>query len=119
MYQYQSRIYKKIWSNYKSFSSWFYKLYTIINNATLASGTYYVRVENNDGNAARSTNAILTASSAPSWTTAAGSLGTVGAAELLQQLQHLQIVHVTITETTSVLTSNSDTPNSTMNLTLH
>ena len=42
----------------------------------LASGSYYIRVENNDGNAVRSTNAILTASTSPSWTTAAGSLGT-------------------------------------------
>ena len=42
----------------------------------LASGNYFIRVENNDGNAVRSTNAILTASTSPSWTTAAGSLGT-------------------------------------------
>ena len=42
----------------------------------LASGSYFIRVENNDGNAVRSTNAILTASTSPSWTTAAGSLGT-------------------------------------------
>ena len=41
----------------------------------LASGSYYIRVENNDGNAVRSTNAILSASTAPTWTTAAGSLG--------------------------------------------
>ena len=42
----------------------------------LASGNYFVRVENNDGNAVRSTNAILTASTSPSFSTAAGSLGT-------------------------------------------
>ena len=42
----------------------------------LASGSYYIRVENNDGNAVRSTNAILSASTSPSWTTSAGSLGT-------------------------------------------
>ena len=41
----------------------------------LASGSYYIRVENNDGNAVRSTNAILSASTSPTWTTAAGSLG--------------------------------------------
>ena len=41
----------------------------------LASGSYFVRVENNDGNAVRSTNAILTASTSPTWTTSAGSLG--------------------------------------------
>ena len=45
--------------------------------ATLATGAYYVRVENNDGNAGRSTNAIITASTAPTWSTAAGSLGTI------------------------------------------
>ena len=42
----------------------------------LASGSYFIRVENNDGNAVRSTNAILSASTSPSWTTSAGSLGT-------------------------------------------
>ena len=42
----------------------------------LASGSYFIRVENNDGNAVRSTNAILSASNAPTWSTAAGSLGT-------------------------------------------
>jgi len=41
----------------------------------LASGDYYVRIENNDGNAVRSTSAILQSSDAPTWTTAAGSLG--------------------------------------------
>ena len=45
--------------------------------ATIANGSYYVRVENNDGNAGRSTNAIITASTAPTWTTSAGSLGTI------------------------------------------
>ena len=44
---------------------------------TLVSGSYYVRVENNDGNAGRSANAIITASTAPTWTTAAGSIGSV------------------------------------------
>ena len=37
----------------------------------------FVRVENPDGNAGRSSSAILTTSDAPVWTTAAGSLGTV------------------------------------------
>ena len=45
--------------------------------ATLATGAYYVRVENNDGNAGRSTNTIITASTAPTWSTASGSLGSV------------------------------------------
>jgi len=50
---------------------------TLSVNLTLASGNYFVRIENPDGNAGRSTNNILTASTAPSFTTAAGSLGTV------------------------------------------
>ena len=50
---------------------------TLSVNVTLASGNYYVRIENPDGNAGRSTNNILTASTAPSFTTNTGSLGTV------------------------------------------
>ena len=50
---------------------------TLAITVTLASGAYYVRVENNDGNAGRSANAIITASTAPVWSTAAGSLGTI------------------------------------------
>ena len=50
---------------------------TLSVNLTLASGNYFVRIENPDGNAGRSTNNILTASTSPSFTTAAGSLGSV------------------------------------------
>ncbi|MFY7886090.1 MAG: IPT/TIG domain-containing protein [Dolichospermum sp.] len=39
-------------------------------------GTYFIRVENNDGYAVRSTNALLTVSDAPVWSTSAGTLGT-------------------------------------------
>ena len=39
-------------------------------------GTYFIRVENNDGNAVRSSTALLTVSDAPAWVTAAGSVGT-------------------------------------------
>lgn len=53
---------------------------TIVATFTLSvDGTYYLRAENNDGLAVRSTNALLTVSDAPAWTTAAGSLGTVSA----------------------------------------
>ena len=45
-------------------------------NVTLASGNYFVRIENPDGNSGRSTNNIFTASTAPSFSTGAGSLGT-------------------------------------------
>ena len=53
---------------------------TIVATFTLSvDGTYYLRAENNDGLAVRSTNALLTVSDAPAWTTATGSLGTVSA----------------------------------------
>jgi len=49
---------------------------TIVANFTLATdGTYFIRVENNDGNAVRSSTALLTVSDAPAWQTSAGSLG--------------------------------------------
>ena len=38
-------------------------------------GTYFLRIENPDGNAVRSSSALLTVSDAPAWTTSAGSLG--------------------------------------------
>ena len=49
-------------------------------NATLTvDGTYFIRVENPDGLAARSSTALLTVSDAPTWSTAAGSLGSMAA----------------------------------------
>ena len=39
-------------------------------------GTYFIRVENNDGNAVRTSTADLTVSDDPVWVTASGSLGT-------------------------------------------
>jgi len=49
-------------------------------NFTLpVDGTYFLRLENNDGIACRSATALLTVSDAPAWTTAAGNLGTVAA----------------------------------------
>ena len=42
-------------------------------------GTYFLRVENNDGLSVRSGSALLTVSDAPTWTTTAGSLGSVAA----------------------------------------
>jgi len=53
---------------------------TLVTNFTLpVDGTYFIRVENPDGNAVRSGTAILTVSDAPAWQTAAGSLGSVDA----------------------------------------
>ena len=49
---------------------------TIVATFTLpVDGTYFLRIENNDGNAVRSSTALLTVSDAPAWTTSAGSLG--------------------------------------------
>tara|TARA_R110001592_G_scaffold212574_1_gene464980 strand:+ start:2938 stop:3750 length:813 start_codon:yes stop_codon:yes gene_type:complete len=53
---------------------------TIVATFTLpVDGTYFLRVENNDGLAVRSGSALLTVSDAPAWQTAAGSLGSFAA----------------------------------------
>ena len=50
----------------------------LVANFTLGTdGTYFIRIENNDGNAVRSGSALLTVSDVPAWQTAAGSLGEV------------------------------------------
>ena len=57
---------------------------TIVATFTLSvDGTYFLRVENNDGLAVRSGTALLTVSDAPAWQTAAGSLGSFGAGETI------------------------------------
>jgi len=78
---------------------------TLSVNLTLASGNYFVRIENPDGNAGRSTNNILTASTAPSFTTAAGSLGTVAGnfSGTVFTVVGSSDSAITFTETTSVL----------------
>ncbi len=49
-------------------------------NFTLATeGDYFLRVENNDGQAVRSSTALLGVNNDPTWTTASGSLGTFAA----------------------------------------
>jgi len=54
---------------------------TVVATFTISvDGTYFLRLENNDGIATRSGSALLTVSDAPAWTTSAGSLGTVAAA---------------------------------------
>ena len=74
---------------------------------TLASGSYYVRVENNDGNAGRSSNAIITASTAPTWTTAAGSIGTIAGnfSGTVATVAATSDSAITYSETTSILTN--------------
>ncbi len=53
---------------------------TLVANVTISTDTtFFIRVENPDGNAGRSSTAILTTSNAPVWTTSAGSLGTLAA----------------------------------------
>ena len=96
-------------------------------NSTTLSATfnipnadYYVRVENNDGYAVRSSTAILSASSAPTWSTASGSIGSVSAGSTVSlSVSATSDSTVSYSETTSVLTSNADTPASTMNLSLN
>ena len=89
-------------------------------NVTIASGSYYVRIELENGRAARSTNAIITASTAPSFSTGAGSIGTVGAGESVSlSVAATSDSTIAFSETTSVLTSNANTPAATMNLTLN
>ena len=90
-------------------------------NVTLGTdGTYFIRVENPDGLAARSSSAILTVSDAPTWSTSAGSLGSVAAGDSVSlDVDASSDSTVAFSETTSVLTSNSNTPASTMNLTLN
>jgi hypothetical protein len=82
---------------------------TLSVNCTLASGNYYVRVENPDGLAGRSTNNIITASTAPSFTTAAGSLGTIAGnfSGTVATVTGSSDSSITFTETTNVLTNNS------------
>jgi hypothetical protein len=94
---------------------------TVVANFTIGTdGTYFIRVENPDGLAARSSSALLTVSDAPTWSTSAGSLGEVAAGESVSlDVDASSDSTVTFSETTSVLTSNSDTPASTMNLSLN
>ena len=82
---------------------------TLSVNCTLATGTYYVRIELDDGNAARSTNAIITVSTAPTWTTNAGSLGSVAGdfSGTVTTVVASSDSAITYSETTSVLTNAS------------
>ena len=94
---------------------------TVVANFTIGTdSTYFIRVENPDGLAARSSSALLTVSDAPTWSTSAGSLGSVAAgASVSLDVDASSDSTVAFSETTSVLTSNTDTPASTMNLTLN
>ena len=80
---------------------------SITANFTLTTdGTYFIRVENPNGLAVRSSSALLNVSDAPTWTTSAGSLGTVAAGSSVSlTVAATGDSNVTIAETTSVLTS--------------
>ena len=83
---------------------------SITANFTLpVDGTYFIRVENNDGNAARSSSAILTVSDAPTWTTSAGSLGTIAGdfSGTVATVAATGDGTLSFSETTSVLTNAS------------
>ena len=82
---------------------------TLSVNVTLALGSYYVRVELDDGNAARSTNAIITASTAPTFSTGAGSLGTIAGnfSGTVATVAGSSDSSITFSEVTNVLTNAS------------
>ena len=82
---------------------------TLSVNVTLALGNYYVRVENPNGLAGRSTNNIITASTAPSFSTAAGSLGTIAGnfSGTVATIAGSSDSSITFSEVTSVLTNAS------------
>ena len=85
-------------------------------NVTLAAGNYYVRIENPDGNSGRSTNNIITASTAPSFSTAAGSLGTIAGnfSGTVTTIAGSSDTTIAFSEVTSVLT-NASQANCTLN----
>ena len=89
---------------------------TLSVNVTLASGNYFVRVENPDGLAGRSTNNIITASTAPSFSTAAGSIGTIAGnfSGTVATIAGSSDSSITFSEVTSVLT-NASQANCTLN----
>ena len=68
---------------------------TIVATFTLpVDGTYFIRIENNDGNAVRSSSALLNVSDVPAWVTSAGSLGSFSGGD--------NIGTITLTATNSV-----------------
>ena len=89
---------------------------TLSVNATLALGNYYVRIELDDGNSGRSANAIITASTAPSFSTNAGSLGTIAGnfSGTVATIAGSSDSTIAFSETTSVLT-NASQANCTLN----
>jgi len=84
-------------------------------NVTLATGNYFVRVENPDGLAGVSSTAVLQASPGPIWQTASGSLGSViegQSGSFTVAAATSDSVTVTFSETTSVLSGTGLSLNS-------
>src|SRR6056300_1493982 len=71
--------------------------------------TYKIRIENPDGNAVISSTNILTVSDAPTWTTAAGTLGTIAGdfSGTVATVAATSDSAITYRETTDVLTNAS------------
>ncbi len=71
--------------------------------------TYKIRIENPDGNAVISSTNILTVSDAPTWTTAAGTLGTIAGnfSGTVATVAATSDSAITYSETTNVLTNAS------------
>ena len=86
---------------------------TLAVNVTLATGSYYVRVELDSGNAGRSANAIITASTAPVFQTNAGSIGTYAGnfSGTLFDIQASSDSAIAFSEVTSVLSGAGITLN--------
>ena len=84
---------------------------TLVITTTLSvDGTYYLRIENNDGNAVRSSTALLTVSDAPAWTTSAGSLGSFAGGS------SIGTINLTATDSTSMAVHSGSLPGGTIAL---
>jgi len=68
-------------------------------------GTYYVRVENNNGLAVRTSTAALTVSDDPAWVTAAGSLGTFAGGSAVGTINLVATDAVSFAVTTGAVTA--------------
>jgi hypothetical protein len=100
---------------------WYPATTIVYNNATSLTATitlsvdaqYRMRVENPDGNAVISTSNILTVSDAPTWSTAAGTLGTFAGdfSGTLATLSATSDSAITYSETTSALSGAGVTLN--------
>jgi len=67
-------------------------------------GTYYIRIENNDGLSVRSGSAALTVSDVPAWVTGAGSLGSFGGGS------SIGTISLTATDSTSMALQSGSLP---------